>query len=135
VLAQHRDPAAERAGHDGGERPRARDELEPELVAIALDRRRTGCRPLGAEDERAIAPRRPQQRREVAARPVQVRLDDLQRQPGRHGGVERVSALLEHGHARCRGEPVRRRHHPEGTSELGSRREAHPSNVSLPRHA
>ena len=40
VVAQHREPAAERPGHDRRERPRPRHELEPQLVAVARDRRR-----------------------------------------------------------------------------------------------
>ena len=135
MLAQHRDPAAERAGHDRGQRPGAGDELEPELVAVTLDRRRARRRALRAEDERPLAAGGPEERGQVAAGPVQVRLDDLQREAGRDGRVERVSALLEHGHPRRRREPVRRRDHAERPSELGSRREAHPFNVSLPRHA
>ena len=39
VLAQQRDPAAEGAGHDRGQRAGAGNQREPELVAIALDRR------------------------------------------------------------------------------------------------
>ena len=110
-------------------------EREPELVAVALDRRRARRRPLRAEDERPVAPGRPDERRQVAAGAVEVRLDDLQREAGRDGGVERVAALLEHGHPRRRREPVRRRHHPEGPPELWPRREAHRPNVSVPRRA
>ena len=57
VVAEHRHPAAERAGHDGCERPRSRHELEPELVAVALDRRGARRRPLRAEDDAARRPR------------------------------------------------------------------------------
>ena len=130
MLAQQRDPAAEGAGHDRRQRPGAGNEREPELVAVALDRRCPRRRALRAEDERALASRRPEERRQVAARPVQVRLDDLQREAGRDGGVERVPALLEHGHPRRGREPVRRRHHAERSSELGSRREAHAFNLA-----
>ena len=55
-----------------------------------------------------------------------MRLDDLQREPGRHRGVERVAAALEHRHPGRRREPVRRGHHAEGAGELRSRREGHP---------
>ena len=125
VLAQQGDPAAEGAGHDRGQRAGAGNQREPELVAIALDRRCAWRGPLRAEDERPVAPGRPDERRQVAAWAVEVRLDDLQREAGRDGGVERVAALLEHGHPRSRREPVRGRHHPEGPPELWPRREAH----------
>jgi hypothetical protein len=125
VLAQHRDPAAEGAGHDGGERPGAGDEVEPELVAIEGDRGRARRRALRAEDERPVSSRRPEERGQVAAGAVQVRLDDLQGEPGRDRRVEGVPALFEHGHSGRRGEPVRGRHHPEGPPQLGARREAH----------
>ena len=122
VVAQHREPAAERAGHDRGERAGARHEREPELVAVALDRRRARRRPLRAEHD-GLAAGRPEQRRQVAAGPVQVRLDDLEREARRDGGVERVAALLEHGHAGRRRKPVRRGDHAERAAELRARRE------------
>ena len=123
VIPQHRHPAAERAGDDGGERPGAGDERQPELVAVARDRRRARRRPLRAEHDRLAALDREQDRRQIAARPVQMRLDHLQRQPGRDRRVERVAALLEHRHAGRGREPVRRRDHPEGAAQLGSCRE------------
>ena len=64
--------------------------------------------------------------REIAARAVEVRLDDLERQPGRDRGVERVPAALEHGHPGRRRQPVRRGHHAEGAGELRTGREGHP---------
>jgi len=126
VLAQHRDPAAEGTRHDRGERPGARHEREPELVPVARDRRGPRRGALRAEHERPLVPRRPEKRGQVAARAVQVRLDDLEREPGCNGRVERVPALLEHGHPSRRREPVRRRHHAERPPQLRPRREAHP---------
>ena len=41
---------------------------------------------------------RPENARQVAARAVQVRLDDLQHEARRARGVERIAAALEHGH-------------------------------------
>src|SRR2546430_8227705 len=58
VVAQHRQPASERAGHHGRERPGAGDELQAELVAIAFDRRGTRSGALCAENDR-LAARRP----------------------------------------------------------------------------
>jgi len=125
VLAQQRDPASEGAGHDRRERPGARDEPQPELVAVALDRRRPRRGPLRAEDERPLPAGRPDERGQVAAGPVQVRLDDLEREAGRDSRVERVPALLEHGHPRRRRQPVRRADHAECSPELWPRREGH----------
>ena len=62
---------------------------------------------------------------QIAARPVQVRLDDLEREAGRDRGVERVAAALEHGHAGRRREPVGRRDHPEGAAQLRAGGEGH----------
>ncbi len=118
VLAEQREPAAERAGDDGRKRAGAGDQGEAEVVAVALDRRCGGGRALRAEHERAVAVRGPDERGQVAAGPVEVRLDDLQRQPGRNRGVERVAAELEHGHPRRRREPVRRRDHAERAAKL-----------------
>ena len=115
MVAEQREPASERAGHHGGERPRAGDEREPELVAIALDRRRARRGALRAEDDR-LAAGLPEQGRQVAARTVQVWLDDLQSEAGRDRGVERIPALLEQGHSRRRREPVGRGDHPEGAA-------------------
>ena len=123
VVAQQRDPAAEGARDDGGQRARPGHEIEPELVAIALDRRRLRRRALRAQDERLATRRRPEDRGQVSAGAVQVRLDDLQREAGCNGGVERVAALLEHGHSRSGREPVRRRDHAEGAAKLGARGE------------
>ena len=136
VLAQQLDPAAESPWDDRGQRAGAGDQLEPELVAVPLDRRRPRRGALRAEDERPVTLHRPDEGREVAAGAVEVRLDDLQRESGRDGGVERVPALLEHGHPGCRREPVRRGHHPERPAQLGSRREAHrPTIVCRAMHA
>src|SRR5581483_8247737 len=118
------EPAAERTRNDRGQRARAGDEAETELVAVVRDRRRLRRRSLRAEHD-GLAARRPDERGQVAARPVQVRLDHLQREAGRDCGVEGVAALLEHGHTRYGGEPVRRGDHAEGTAELGTRREGH----------
>ena len=69
--------------------------------------------------------RRPEDRRQVAARPVQVRLDDLEREARRDGRVEGVAAALEHGHPDARREPVCRRDGTEAAAQLRPRRERH----------
>ncbi len=121
-VAEQEQPAAERAGHAGGEHAGARDQLVAELVE-ALDRRRRRRDALPAQRERLAAIGRPEDGRHLAARPVQVRLDDLEHEARRDGGVEGVAAALEHGHPGLRREPVRRRDHPEGAAQLGARRE------------
>ena len=88
-----------------------------------LDRRRRGRDALAAERERLAALRRPEDGRNLAARPVQMRLDDLEHEAGRDGSVERVASALEDGHPGLRREPVRRRHHSEGAAQLWTRRE------------
>ena len=123
-LLQQQQPAAERAGNAGREDAGARDELVSEL-AEALDRGGGRSDPLAAERDRLAAGDRPEQRRHLAARPVQVRLDDLKREADRNCRVEGVAAALEHGHPRRGAEPVCRADHPERASELGTGREAH----------
>ena len=123
-LLEQEQPAAECAGNAGGEDAGARDELVPEL-AVALDRGGRRSDALAAERDRLAAGDGPEQCRHFTARTVQVRLDDLQREAGRNGRVERVAATLEHRHPRCRAEPVRGADHPERAAELGAGREAH----------
>ena len=54
---------------------------------------------------------------------VEVRLDDVQDEAGGDRGVVGVAAVLQDGHRRLRGEPVRRGHHAEGALERRSGRE------------
>ena len=123
-LAQEQEPAAEGAGYARGEDARAWNELVAELVE-ALDRRRGGRDALPAERERLLPSGRPEHRGHLAARPVQMGLDDLEDEPGRGRGVERVAASLEHRHPGLGSEPVRRRNHPERAAKLRTRRERH----------
>ena len=95
------------------------NELVPELVE-ALDRRGRGRDSLPAEHAHLVSLDGVEDRGHLAARPVQVRLDDLQDESGRARCIERVPAPLEHRHPGLRGEPVRRRDHPEGAAELGA---------------
>ena len=123
-LAQHQQPAVECTGYDGGEQSGTRNEVEVEL-AKARDRRRGGCGPLSADHDDVVAFRAVDDRGEVAAGPIEMRLDDLQCKSRGDSGVECVAPALEHGHPGGGGEPVRRRHHPEGAAQLGSSREPH----------
>ena len=123
-FAQHQQPSVESTRDDGGQEARARDEVEVEL-AEALDRRcRRRC-PLAADDQHLVAVGGVDDRRQVAGRAVQVRLDDLEHEAGGDGRVEGVAAPFEDGHAGRGSEPVRRGDHAEGAAELGSRREPH----------
>jgi hypothetical protein len=70
----------------------------PEL-AEPLDRRCSGRDSLPAERERLAALCRPEDSGDLTARPIEVRLDDLEDEPGRDCRVERVPTALEHSHA------------------------------------
>ena len=116
------EPAAEGAGHAGGEDAGSGYELVPALVE-ALDGRGRRCDALAADRDRLAAIDSPGDRGELASRPVQVRLDDLEHESRRAGGVERVPSPFEHRHSRGRSEPVGRRDHPVGAAQLRPRRE------------
>ena len=130
-VAQEQEPAAEGTGNARRENAGARDELVAELP-VAVDRRSRGCDTLAAEDERLLPFHGPEDRGHLAAGPVQVRLDDLEDEPGRARSVERIAAALQHRHPGRRGEPVRRRDHPERAAELGSRGEGHAPESTRP---
>ena len=123
-LLQQQQPAAEGTGDAGREHTGPGDELVAELV-VALDRRRAGRDALAAERNRLAAVDREEERRHLAAGPVQMRLDDLQRQAGGDRRVEGVAAALEHGHPGRGCEPVGRRDHAERAAQLRPGREAH----------
>jgi hypothetical protein len=123
-LLEQEQPPAERAGHARGEQACSRDALQP-ACAVLLDRRRRGRDALRTHDERLPGVGRPEDDRQVAARPVQMRLDDLQDEPRGARGVERIATSLEHGHAGLRREPVRGRDGAERPAQLGPRRERH----------
>ena len=109
---QQQEPAAESTGNAGGKHTGARNQVVAQ-VAEALDRRRSGSDSLAAERQWLASLDRVEERRDFSTRPVQVRLDDLQREAGRNDRVERISAALQNRHAGSRSEPVRRRDHAE----------------------
>ena len=123
-LAQHQEPAVERAGDNRRKQTRAGNEVEPERAKV-IGRRGGGRGPLSADHDDVAAFGAVHDRGKIPSRPVQVRLDDLQRESGCCGRVERVAAALEHRHADRGCEPVRRRDHPEGSAQLGPSREEH----------
>jgi hypothetical protein len=59
-------------------------------------------------------------RRQIAARTAELRLEDLQHEPRRHAGIEGVAALLEHRHADRGRDPMRRGDDAEGSFDLGA---------------
>jgi hypothetical protein len=122
VLAQEQHPGVERARHDRGEKTGARHLLEPERGEMGRRRARR-IRPLAADDDRRLRIGALEDDRHFAARPVEMRLDDLQHEAGRDRGVEGVAAALEHRHAGGGREPVGRGDRPEGAAQLGPRGE------------
>ena len=92
-------------------------------VTEGIDRRRLRRDSLAAQHADVVALLVVEDRREVAARAVQVWLDDLQREAGRDGRIECVPAALEHRHAGGRRQPVCRRDHSEGAAQLWARGE------------
>jgi hypothetical protein len=97
-LPQQQHPRAEGAGNARREQPGAGNEIEAQR-AVVRDRRSVRSRSLPAHDDRLVALGAVKQDRYLAARPVEMRLDDLQRQAGRHSSIEGVAALLEHCHS------------------------------------
>src|SRR5205823_14533164 len=90
----------------------------------AADRRRSGCDALAADHVTAPVFRAVDQDRGLAERAVQMRLDDLQREPNGDRRIEGVAAALEYAHPDGGSEPMGRRDNPEGAADLGARREA-----------
>ena len=107
VVAQQGQPAVPGTRHGRGQQAGARHQVEP-LVAVVLDGRARPARcPCPHSTRGRRIGRGREDRRHLAARAVQMRLDNLQDESCCHGGVEGVAALLQHGHAGCGGEPVR----------------------------
>jgi len=82
-----------------------------------------GRRPLAADHLGAAAPDIVHDDRHVAARPVQMRLDHLQREGGGNPGVKGVAALFQRGHPDGGGDPVGGGHDPESALDFGTGRE------------
>src|ERR1700682_606289 len=61
--------------------------------------------------------------RHVAARAVEMRLDDLQRESGGDAGVEGIAASFQNPHADGGGDPMGRGHHAECAFDLRPRGE------------
>ena len=63
----------------------------------------------------------------ICVEAVQVRLNHLEDESRRDGGVECVATALENRHPALRGKPVCGAHHPEGALQLRACGEAHHS--------
>ena len=122
-VAQDQHVGLERAGNARRQQPGARHDVEAQLVAIARNRGAGRGRALAADDDRLAALGVVEDDRHVAAGTAQMRLHHLQREGGRHPGVERVAAALQHAHADGGGDPVRGGDDAEGAVDLGPRRE------------
>ena len=105
VVAQEQHPGIEGAGNDGGEQAGARHQADAALP-VGLDGRRLRGHALAADDDGLVAVRPLQDDRRIAARAVQMRLDDLQGEAGGNGGVERIAAALQYAHAYRRADPM-----------------------------
>ena len=123
VVAQHHHEGLERARDAGRQQPGARHDVEAQMAAVVRDRCACRRRPLAADHLGRRTPRLAEHHRHVAARPAQVRLDHLQREGRRDAGIEGVAAALENAHAHRRADPVRGRHHAEGSVDLRARGE------------
>ncbi len=122
VVAQQQHPGFERAGHAGGEQPGAGHEIEA-LAAVMRDGGAGRRHALAADHFRLAAPHVVENDRHVAARPVEMRLDHLQRERGRDRGVEGVAAAFQNAHADRRRDPVGRGHDAERAFDLRPRGE------------
>ncbi len=121
VVAQQHHPRVEGAGYGRRQRAGAGDQFEAE-PAVVGDGRGGGGHALPAQHPH-LSPGGRQQDRHLAGGAVEVGFDDVQHEAGRDRRVEGVAAVLQHGHRRLRGEPVRGRHHAEGALERGPGRE------------
>ncbi len=117
VAGEQFHPGPERPRNAGGEQTRAGDDVQPQ-IADRGDARRLRSGPLPAHHERLPLPGVEGDNRDLTAQTVQMRLDDLQHEPGGRRRVERVAASLEGRHPRGGGQPVGRGDHPEVAHEL-----------------
>ena len=122
VPLHQQQPGPERRGHARREQAVARHQVKTEITE-RFQRGSAGRRALAVQHENPARPGAAVRRgvaddRHLAADAVHVRLDDLQHQAGRGGGVERGATRLQHRHPGTGGQPVRRRHHAERAREL-----------------
>jgi hypothetical protein len=106
----HRHPAAHRTGHGDGIEAAfgGRCHVLPVLAAEILRRPGRRCAARGVQPVQFLAV--PEDAERVAAQPVAHRLADRHGRRGRHGGIHRVAAVVEHAQAGLRRQRVGRRH-------------------------
>jgi hypothetical protein len=119
VVAQQHHPGFECAGDAGREQSGAGHQIEA-FALVVLDRRARRRHALAADHFRLGALDVVDDDRHVAAGPVQVRLDDLQRERGRDGCVECIAAPFQYAHAHRRCDPMGRGHDAERAFDLGA---------------
>ena len=122
IIAQHQHPGFERAGHAGGEEAGAGHEIEA-FTAIMRDGGARRRRSLAANHLRLAAAHVVDNGRDVAARAIEMRLDDLKREGGRDRGIEGVAAFFQRRHADGSCDPVRRGDDAERAFDFRTRRE------------
>ena len=116
VVTEQQQPGVHRSGDRGGQGTGAGDVVHAHCRE-RLARGTGGSRSLPAQDAwRRVGGGR-HDGRQVTARPVEVRLHDVQHEASRSRRVEGVAAELEHPLRRLRGDPVRRGHHREAAAE------------------
>ena len=117
VFEQKLHPRVESARHAGREQAGAGHHVEPETAVMryrcAGRRRALTAHHLGPSTAHVV-----KNDRNVSPRAVEMRLDDLQRECRRDRRVEGVAALLQHRHADCGRNPMRRRHDAERALDL-----------------
>src|SRR5690606_28630281 len=94
IVAQQLHPGVERARYRRGKHAVAGDELQA-FILVVLKRRAGWRRSLAAKHLRLAGARRVEDDQHFAGGTDQMRLDNLQHEGGRDGGVERVAALFQ----------------------------------------
>ena len=123
--------AAPELEHDGRQQSRSRHLFEAHR-GEPLDSCTGGKRTLPADDVGATGARPKHDRRQFPAGPIEVRLDDLQHEARRDGGIECIAASLENRHPGVGRKPMGRLNGPERGPDVWSCRECrlHRTSVS-----
>ena len=117
VVSQQQHPGVECAGHHRRQHPGAGHLLQSQ-ARETLERRGRRIGPLPADHHRRGRVMGLHDDRHLAARPDQMRLDDLQHEPRRGRRIERVAAALQDRHRDRARDPVRGRDRSEGAADF-----------------